>query len=88
MLAYDLTALSVPAIFLVEDALAHGFAPGERLVLLGCCLALFLCFNFIVGPIVLIALMGLVVRRVRYVVRGSATSLPNARSSLIITLPA
>ncbi len=66
MLAYDLTALSVPAIFLVEDALAHGFAPGERLVLLGCCLALFLCFNFIVGPIVLIALMGLVVRRVKY----------------------
>jgi Glycosyltransferase family 87 len=42
MLAYDLTAVSVPATFLAADALAYGFAPGERLVLLGCCLALFL----------------------------------------------
>ncbi len=88
MLAYDLTALSVPAIFVVADALEHGFLPGERLVLLGCCLMLFLCFNFVVGPVVLIALMGLVVRRVRYVTHGSATSLPNARSSLVITVPA
>ncbi len=72
MLAYDLTALSVPAIFLVADALEHGFVPGERLVLLSCCLALFLCFNFTVGPIVLVALMGLVVRRVRYVTNGRA----------------
>jgi arabinofuranan 3-O-arabinosyltransferase len=66
MLAYDLTALVVPATFLVADALAHGFLPGERLVLTGCCLALFLCFNFVVGPIILLVLMVLVMRRVRY----------------------
>lgn len=67
MLAYDLTALSVPALFLVKDALLRGFAPGDRLVLLGCFLALFLCFNFVVGPIILLALMGMVLRRGRYV---------------------
>jgi Glycosyltransferase family 87 len=65
MLAYDLTALSVPAAFLVEDGLAHGFLPGDRFVLTLCFLALFLCFNFAVGPIILFALMGLVIRRVR-----------------------
>ena len=72
MLAYDLTALSVPALFLVRDALAHGFIPGERFVLMGCFLALFLCFDFAVGPIILLALMGLVVRRVRYSTNTSA----------------
>lgn len=65
MLAYDLAALSMPAAFLVEDALSHGFLAGERLVLLACFLALFLCFNFVIGPIVLLALMLLVLRRVR-----------------------
>ena len=81
MLAYDLTALSVPAIFLVADALAHGFLPGERLVLLGCCLVLFLCFNFIVGPIALIAMMGLVVRRVRYMTSGTVHDLAPAQAT-------
>ena len=66
MLAYDLAALSVPTAFLVADSLAHGFRPGERFVLTACFLALFLCFNFAVGPIVLLALMGLVVKRVRH----------------------
>jgi arabinofuranan 3-O-arabinosyltransferase len=69
MLAYDLTAFSVPAAFVVTDALTHGFLPGERLALLGCFLALFLCFNFAVGPIVLFALMVLVVRRTRYAIK-------------------
>ena len=50
MLAYDLAALSVPTAFLVADSLAHGFRPGERFVLTACFLALFLCFNFAVGP--------------------------------------
>lgn len=72
MLAYDLTALSVPAAFLIEDALARGFIPGERFVLMGCFLALFLYFNFAIGPIVLIVLMGLVVRRARYATKPSA----------------
>jgi glycosyl transferase family 87 len=66
MLAYDLTALSVPALFLVKDALAHGFMPGERFVLVGCFLALFLYSYVAVGPIVLLTLMVLVVRRVRH----------------------
>jgi arabinofuranan 3-O-arabinosyltransferase len=73
MLAYDLTALSVPTAFLVADSLAHGFRPGERFVLTGCFLALFLCFNFAVGPIVLLALMGLVVKRVRHATNMTTT---------------
>ena len=72
MFAYDLLAFSIPTAFLLSDSLAHGFVPGERLVLMGCFLALFLCFNFAVGPIVLLVLMGLVVRRVRYVTNTSA----------------
>jgi arabinofuranan 3-O-arabinosyltransferase len=64
MLAYDLAALSVPAAFLLADAIRSGFLPGERLALAGCFLALFLCFQFAVGPFVLLVLMGLVVRRV------------------------
>lgn len=72
MIAYDLTAVSVPAAFLIADALARGFLPGERLILLGCFLALFLCFNFSVGPIVLLVLMGLVLRRVRYAASTTA----------------
>jgi glycosyl transferase family 87 len=63
MLLYDLTAVTVPAAFLVADSLARGVLPGERLILLGCFLALYLCFAFAVGPIILLALMGLVVRR-------------------------
>jgi arabinofuranan 3-O-arabinosyltransferase len=72
MLAYDLTVLSVPAMFLVADALSRGFAPGERLVLLGCFMAMFLCFNFVIGPFVLIALMILVIRRVGHAMNSGA----------------
>jgi hypothetical protein len=71
MLVYDLTSVSVPAAFLVADALARGFLPGERFVLLGCFLALFFCFNLSVGPVVLLALIALVVRRVRYATNTS-----------------
>ncbi len=87
MLAYDLTALSVPAAFLVQDALARGFAPGERSVLLGCFLALFLCFNFAVGPIILLALMGLVVRRVWYTTNTNRSA-PIAATMLNLQSPA
>ena len=64
MFAYDLTAVSVPAAFLIADALEHGFLPGERFVLAGCFMVLFLCFQLEIGPIVLLVLMGLVFRRV------------------------
>lgn len=63
MFAYDLTALSLPAAFVVADALERGFFPGERLLLAACFLTTFLCFSFAVGPIILIVLMGLVLRR-------------------------
>jgi hypothetical protein len=72
MFAYDLLAFSIPAAFLLSDSLARGFVPGERLVMTGCFLALFTCFNFVVGPIILLVLMVLVVRRVRYVTNTSA----------------
>jgi hypothetical protein len=68
----DLTALSVPAAFLLEDALANGSIPGERLILLGCFLALLLYFKFAVGPIVLLALMGLLMRRARHATKTNA----------------
>jgi arabinofuranan 3-O-arabinosyltransferase len=79
MLLYDLTAAAVPAAFIIADAVAHGFFPGERFVLLGCFLALYLCLTFAAGPIVLLALMGLVVRRVRYATKTSATIYANSR---------
>lgn len=65
MLLYDLTAIAVPATFLVADGLAYGFLRGERFILLGCFLGLFLGLNIAIGPIVLLALMALVLRRTR-----------------------
>jgi hypothetical protein len=64
MLAYDLTALTIPAVFIAQEGLVRGFLPGERLTLLGCFLGLFLMQQMPVGPLILAALMGLVVRRV------------------------
>jgi arabinofuranan 3-O-arabinosyltransferase len=78
MLLYDLTAVSIPAAFLVADAVARGFLPGERFTLLGCFLALYLCLTFAAGPIVLLALMGLVIRRAMH---GRTTS------AAIVTTP-
>lgn len=69
MLIYDLTALSVPAAFLVKDGLVSGFLPGERLALAGCLLALFLFGLMPIGPIVMLAMLCLVVRRARYAAR-------------------
>jgi uncharacterized membrane protein len=66
VLIYDLTALSVPAAFIVADALAGGFLPGERLALLGCFLALFLFVLMPIGPIAMLVMLGLVVRRASY----------------------
>jgi hypothetical protein len=72
MQTYDLTALSIPAAFLIKDALAHGFVPGERFALTGCFLVLLLSYNFSVGPVVMLVLMGLVLRRVSYSMKESA----------------
>ena len=63
MLAYDLVAVGIPAAFLVSEGVSTGFLPGERLLLLGCFLALFLTRQAPVGPVILVALMGLVLRR-------------------------
>jgi arabinofuranan 3-O-arabinosyltransferase len=63
MLAYDLTAIVVPAAFIVSDGLTNGFMPGERVVLTACFIASFLCFNAVIGPIILLAMMWLIIRR-------------------------
>jgi hypothetical protein len=64
MLAYDLTALTIPAAFLVRDGLTTQFLPGERFALLGCFLTIFLMQQIPVGPLILGALMILLLRRV------------------------
>lgn len=64
MLAYDLTTLSIPMAFLVRDGLDRGFLPGERLVMLGCFLAMFQMHAFPVGPILATALLALTLSRV------------------------
>lgn len=67
LLMYDLAAVTVPAAFLLRAGLSTGFIRGERTVLLG--LAAVLLYPLIVldlvplGPILLAALMGLIVRR-------------------------
>jgi arabinofuranan 3-O-arabinosyltransferase len=69
LFVYDLVALAVPVAFLVQAGLAGGFLRGERWVLLGgAALLLFpACIGIIlpVGPPLLAALAGLIVRRVR-----------------------
>jgi arabinofuranan 3-O-arabinosyltransferase len=65
LIAYDLTALAIPAAYIVQDALIDGFLPGERFTLLGCFSLLYFSWeSAAVGPIVLCTLMVLVVRRV------------------------
>ncbi len=66
MLIYDLSALSVPGAFLVADALVSGFLAGERVALLGCFLALFGFALMPVGPLVMLVMLGLAMRRASY----------------------
>jgi hypothetical protein len=66
MLVYDLTALSIPAAFMIEDGRARGFLPGERLILLGCFLGMFLWNLLPIGPIIMLAMMVTVLRRASY----------------------
>jgi hypothetical protein len=58
---YDLCILSIAVAFLVKEALAGGFLPGERVVMLICWMGLFLMglYPFIVS----VVLLGLVIRR-------------------------
>jgi hypothetical protein len=65
MLNYDLAAVTVPAAFLVRDALRTGFLPGERLALLGCFVAPFLFMFVPIGALILFVLMALTLRRVQ-----------------------
>jgi arabinofuranan 3-O-arabinosyltransferase len=65
VVGYDLTALAVPAAFLIRDALEHGFLPGERVMLLCCFLATCFVFAFPIGLFIELILLGLVLRRVR-----------------------
>lgn len=62
LLAYDLVVLSIAVAFLLREALASGFQPGERLLLLGAFALLFL-FERPVGAFVLAIVFGLILRR-------------------------
>jgi hypothetical protein len=62
LISYDLVSAVVPAAFLVGDGLSRGFLPGERSVLALCFALLFLSVVPI-GAVVLMALLGLAVRR-------------------------
>jgi hypothetical protein len=90
MLAYDLVAVAIPAAFLVRDCLSTRWLPGERLTLLGGFLATFLTRQGPVGPVILIALMALVLRRVLHAIPASVDEMsvghrlrPVANSGLI-----
>jgi hypothetical protein len=62
---YDLTTLSISAVFLVKDGLSRGFLPGDRLAILGCWFfLLFIWFHCGPGPEVSIVLLLLVARRI------------------------
>ena len=62
-LFYDLCVLTIAVAFLVKDALARGFLPGERTMILVCWAGLFLARTPI-GPIIYAALLFLIARRI------------------------
>jgi len=62
LLWYDIISFAVPTAFIIRFGLTHGFLSGERFTLLLCFL-LSLCAQPPVGPIVLVILMGLILRR-------------------------
>ena len=62
-LFYDLCVLTMAVAFLVKDALARGFLPGERTMILLCWAGLFLARTPI-GPIICAALLFLIARRI------------------------
>ena len=75
--AYDMAAIAVPAAFLVKDQMRHGFLRGEQAVLtglFGASLAVLVAFgdrpggitfgSAPIGPLVMITLLGVIIRRV------------------------
>ena len=75
--AYDMAAIAVPAAFLAEDQMRHGFLRGEQTVLtglFGASLAVLVAFgdrpggitfgSTPIGPLVMITLLGVIIRRV------------------------
>jgi alpha-1,2-mannosyltransferase len=62
-LFYDLCILSIAVAFLVRDGLSRGFLAGERVVILLCFAALFFV-QVPIGPVVCVALLLLVTRRI------------------------
>jgi hypothetical protein len=60
---YDLSILSVAVAFLVKDGLANGFLAGERMIILLCFAGLYFLL-LPVGPIIYLAVLVLIIRRV------------------------
>jgi hypothetical protein len=73
--AYDLVAIAIPVAFLVRDQISIGLLRGEQTILLALFGVSFTsnCADFLpLGPIVLIALLGLILYRMVYHNRHSA----------------
>lgn len=79
---YDLIIFVLPGLFLVKDALASGFLPGERSVILGCFWALYAPV-WPVGPIVGVVLMALIYRRSRRKASYDNVHLPTGMQQLL-----
>jgi arabinofuranan 3-O-arabinosyltransferase len=75
--AYDMAAIAVPVAFLASDQVRHGFLRGEQIILIGlfgASLAVLVAFgdrpggitfgSTPIGPLVMITLLGVIVRRV------------------------
>jgi arabinofuranan 3-O-arabinosyltransferase len=76
--AYDLVAIAIPVAFLARDQIAVGLLRGEQTILLalfGISLASNRADFLPLGPIVLIVLLGLILRRVVYCDRHSTVGL-------------
>jgi hypothetical protein len=78
VLAYDFCILSIAVAFFVEDALTRGFLAGERTLLLGSFIVLYVNFWFMpLGPVIGLGLFFLVFRRISRV--GAAQLAGNDR---------
>jgi hypothetical protein len=73
MLAYDLTTLTIPAAFLIRDALARGFLPGDKTVFLIGFMALQFILIGPIGPLVMGLLLFVLLRRVLVVPDGGGS---------------
>jgi hypothetical protein len=64
VLGYDLCILSIAVAFLVKDALARGFLPGERIATLMCWAGLVLLLVPLIPIIIYVVLLFLIARRI------------------------